>query len=187
MSAWLPESWILLLPPTAVCIGSMCHILIVRLSPRRSEWKHLFLGMLIGGLLLWGGMIGEIFSGKPRSEIVAAFVLNTLSYLGLAYIYAEFNNINLTSLRIRVLRECRQSRGGLTMDQLLKRYDETTLITHRLDKYVRHRFLIREDDTYRVGGNPAIAWMCRGYRLIHRILFGTRMSAATEVGEPTRR
>lgn len=182
MSTWFPESWLLLWPPLAICLAAVCHVLVVRLSRRRTEWGHLFIGVLIGGVLLWGAMVGEIVSGQAPSDIVAIVVLNTLSYLGLAFLYADFNNMSLTSVRIRVLRECCESRCGLTMEQLLERYDVTSLVKKRLDKYVRQRFLVREAETYRIG-NPTIVWVCRFYQLLHRIMFGLPMTVAPKPDE----
>jgi hypothetical protein len=172
---------LLLWPLFGVFFAAVCHVAAVRLSPRRSEWGHLLLGVALGAVYVWSATLVSLGLGDSMTQLVAALILNTLSYLGLVYIYADFNNANFTALRLRVLRECQASPGGLTTEQLASRYDVPSLVTHRLDKYVQQGFLVRSDETYRIG-KPTIVWVCRCYQLMYRILFGKPMPMAGNPG-----
>jgi len=168
--------WFLLLPVAGVAAAVACHVLVSRTARRRNDWGHLWRGVVCGWSVVALGTVAARSHAGP-AEIAVALVLNTISYFGLAYAYAETVAATHTSLRIRVLRECGADPRGLAPEQLAERYDVRRLVDMRLDRYLADGFLVAEADGYRVG-HPGVARMGRAYRLVHRLLFGTPLTPA---------
>jgi len=172
--------WFLLLPLPGVAAAIACHVIVSRTARRRNDWGHLWRGVVCGGVVVAIGTVAARLHAGP-AEIAVALVLNTLSYLGLAYAYAETVAATHTSLRIRVLRECGADPRGLAPEQLAERYDVRRLVDTRLDRYLADGLIVAEADGYRVG-HPGVARMGRAYRLAHRLLFGTPLTPVPAAG-----
>jgi hypothetical protein len=94
---------------------------------------------IIAGILsgLAATAAGAAFGLAPaytpgRSLPVLAMTLAT--YLALAFGYWTFVNLNITSLRIRVLREILGSDDGISRSELLTRYSAEEFLRRRLER-----------------------------------------------------
>lgn len=70
----------------------------------------------------------------PRAEAMAYSVTNLLIYGSCLYVYANFVNMGETARRIRLLTELREAPGGLSREELLRRYNAQEIVTKRLDR-----------------------------------------------------
>ncbi len=81
---------------------------------------------------------GGLYFGAPTTfqgrEFLATLVTNTLIYSALAYCYFHFLNLGETARRIRILRELHDAKGGLTMEEVLLRYNSKNMVAMRLGR-----------------------------------------------------
>jgi hypothetical protein len=75
-------------------------------------------------------------------DAAALVVLNIVAYLSFAYGYFGFVNLNLTSLRIRILAEILESGGELDLAQLTARYGMEHVAAIRLGRLTAGGYLI---------------------------------------------
>lgn len=68
------------------------------------------------------------------------------------------------------MRELYDSRGGLTMDELLKRYNATDIFAVRIKRLLANRQLIYKDGRYYIG-SPVMLLMSKIIVALKQLLF----------------
>ncbi|NBV46644.1 MAG: hypothetical protein EBR86_13660 [Planctomycetia bacterium] len=75
----------------------------------------------------------------------AYVVLDTLTYLALAFGYFNFVNLTIASLRIRLLEEIQQAGGALERARLVEKYDSREVVRVRVERLLRGGHLVERD------------------------------------------
>lgn len=75
---------------------------------------------------------------------------NGMMFSGLVYGYFTLFNLNISSLRIRVLKEV-YAEGELELDKLLANYNSKTIVENRLERLLRGRQIIIKDQKLYIG------------------------------------
>ena len=122
-------------PVAGLAAYCLIHLLISRRMDRRRPYHSLSIGFFFGlvmMLLLTGNALAAM--GVGRLDGLALLGLNLLGYLALAFGYFNFVNLNITSLRIRVLHEMREAGGQLLRDELLVRYNSDEMAKLRIER-----------------------------------------------------
>ena len=81
--------------------------------------------------------------------------------------------MGVSSLRVRLLDELDQSVDGLTMSEILERYNSREIIKNRVEKLEKIGQLIRKDDRYFVGRSTALL-MVKILELLKLIVLGRK-------------
>ena len=86
--------------------------------------KSEYLGCFIGLLSI---IIIELYvffrESPPVSEFLAILIVNLIIYSSLAYGYFIFINLGETARRIRILRELYDAEEGLSLEEIMVRYN----------------------------------------------------------------
>lgn len=91
--------------------------------------------------VIWGFIHGAgwLFVLELLSQDkLASSIANIITYTALSYAYFHFVNLSETARRIRILRELVDSKGGLTMQELLRSYNAREIIDKRIDRLMKN-------------------------------------------------
>ena len=84
------------------------------------------------------------------SDSTALSLVNILSYLFLSFCYLCFIQLGVSALRIRLLQELYNSSNGLTMDEILGRYNSKHITDYRVKRLINKGQIIIKRDRYYV-------------------------------------
>jgi putative flippase GtrA len=143
---------LLVLSPIFGMIGTvMAHII---LSWSKKENKHLFyllVGAFLGFILALLLTLFALKSIASEFDSVVYLMMNLVIYTSLAYGYFHFVNINIASLRIRILHELHNSSDGLLEKDITSYYNVNQIIDNRVKRLVETGQLVKKNDRYFLG------------------------------------
>lgn len=151
------------------------QVFIFRLMPRNGLLKSLLFGFVFG-LLNEAGFILYFFTRAAdfyKFSIGDCFV-NVITYCCLAYCYFHFVNLGETARRIRILRELKETPGGLTQSDILARYNAGEIINRRLERLVANRQVVVKDGRYFIA-TPVVLYMAKFMFFLKAILFKEKL------------
>lgn len=149
------------IPFLGLMVNICFQILFFRIFPKIGLLRSLFLGFICG--LLVAGVIG--FGAK--------LIINIIIYVLWGYCYFHFVNMGQTARRIRILTELKDAPEGLSLRQILERYNAKHIIECRLNRLIDHGQIICKNDRYYIR-NPSMLIMARFLVALKRIIFGVR-------------
>jgi len=127
------SAWLLTLAP----IAGLCADVIVQ-SACAHVLRRVGLSIVVGGLgglAATAGILARVAFTVPAALDAAAAAMLVLTYLALAFGYWTFLNLNITSLRIRTLREIlRGGEHGISRADLMARYSAQEFLRRRLER-----------------------------------------------------
>lgn len=132
--------------------------------------KSVFLGFFSGLAFIVLLEFKCVTFWAPGNNFPPIFITVFFTYSSLGYCYFHFINLGETARRIRILRELYDSRGGLTMDELLKRYNATDIFAVRIKRLLANRQLIYKDGRYYIG-SPVMLLMSKIIVALKQLLF----------------
>ena len=147
------------IPFMALAVNISFQILVFRLFPKIGLLWSLFLGFICGFLAIC--VIG--FDAKS--------IINIVIYILLGYCYFHFVNMGQTARRIRILTELKDIPEGLSLRQILERYNSEDIIERRLNRLIDHGQVTQRNGRYYIG-NPLMLIIARFLVAIKRIIFG---------------
>ena len=165
------------IPVIALLVGVAVQVSVARLDPRTGYLRSLFACVgagLISVFALEGGAYP--FTSAPWQEAAAVMLVNTATFAALVCCYLMFFVMSCrSSVRVQLFRELQRSGGGLSLEQLLARYNQRTLVEMRLERLLRRRQLVLRDGRYFLN-SPAL-------RLLAAVVRGARMLVIGEDAE----
>lgn len=129
-------------------INVIAQVLSFRFVPRLGLLKSVILGFVIG-LLSLVSLGSYVFFLKK--EFFPNIVAGSFIYLSLGYCYFHFINLGETARRIRILRELYDSKSGLSMKEILERYNAGNVVEMRLERLLRNGQVIYKNNRYYIG------------------------------------
>jgi len=171
----LPESALhFLIPVLGLAVNVMAQILSVRLIPGLGLLKSVFAGFAAGGL---GVLSAELYlSDWPSihgAEVLPMIIANMIIYGALGYCYFHFINLGITARRIRILRELYASGSGLSLKELLMRYNAGDMINKRLERLLGSGQIVLRDDKYHIG-KPVMLIMSKTIVAMKLVILGEK-------------
>lgn len=140
--------------------------------------KSVVLGFVSGLLSL---LIVELYFSFNFSittqDLLPILVTNCIIYSLLGYCYFHFINLGETARRIRILRELYDSEEGLSLEELLERYNARDMIDVRLSRLLNNGQIIYKDDRYFIG-KPIMLLMAKVILLMKLIVLGKKSEFA---------
>lgn len=131
-------------------------------------------GLFLGLLSL---VVIEVFIFLRKAQLHldfwTTFNLNFITYLTLSYAYFHFINMSETARRIRILGELYCAKGGLSYEEIIKKYNAKLIIQKRLDRLLWHRQITNIAGKFYIS-NPTQLIMAKITFSIKRIIFRTR-------------
>jgi hypothetical protein len=108
---------------------------------------------LLGTIVVLAGVAAN---GRDGFEWAGA-VMSVLTYFAFAFGYWTFLNLNITSLRIRILREIlRGGESGISRDGLMKRYSAQEFLRRRLERLEAGGTLTHEAGIWRLDSSTLL-------------------------------
>ena len=141
----MTDTWILTGAPV---FGMIANLLVQ--AALSHLWRRSKTGAAIGcGALSGLAVAAGIAASTPAFPAVERVSWCVLAYLDLAFGYWAFLNLNLTSLRIRVLKEISGAPGGtLPQATLAQRYDDREMVERRLARLEAAGQVVRLGERY---------------------------------------
>lgn len=129
----------ILIPIIALAINLVMQVLVFRFLKQVGMLKSVFLGFFCGFVILL--ILHAILIFVTKDTVGFLFISNILIYSSLGYCYFHFINLGETARRIRILNEIYHSQDGLTLEDILKRYNSGIIIDLRLNRLLANKQL----------------------------------------------
>ena len=147
----IPVAYPLLVAAPTAALAAFCsmHIVCSRWIGSRSPYLPIILGFSAGMLFLVAVSLGLLHTLHPDTpDVLGLLGLNVATYLALAFGYFAFVNLNLTSLRIRILAELLEHDGVLATSTLVSGYSADHVAEMRLERLVAARHLVQRGEQF---------------------------------------
>jgi hypothetical protein len=132
-------------PLAGLALTVLTQIMVVHVY-RGKVGASIIIGIL-GGLAVTLGAIalGRAETPSATSGSVDTWLLGVATYLALAFGFWTFLNLNITSMRIRILRELLRAGGRMALSDLAVFYTPAERLRRRLERLEKGRQIMRED------------------------------------------
>jgi hypothetical protein len=104
---------------------------------------------------------------------VCTILANIITYGALGYGYFHFVNLGETARRIRLLRELYDSEGGLSISDLLARYNSREVLNRRMDRLTVTRQVFRRNGRLYIG-KRTVLYMAKILVLMKMLFIGKK-------------
>jgi len=118
--------------------------------------RSVFVGFGSGMLVV---IVPEFFRCKDISALSECLIMiftNMTIYAALSYCYFHFINLGETARRIRILREIYPFADGLTIDEILDRYNAREMVEKRMARLLNNNQIICRDGKYYLGSKTML-------------------------------
>ena len=164
----------ILSPLYGLLINIITQLLGYRYIKKLGLLHSVYIGFLCGFLLMFAIEIASLFIIKLLlMELFGQIILNSISYIALGYCYFHFINLGETARRVRIARELRESEEGLSMDELLERYNASKIIHIRLQRMIENKQIIDREGRYFIG-KPVMLYIAKIIVMLKLIFLGKR-------------
>jgi len=162
----------LFIPLISLFINAIVQLLTFRLIPKSGLLSSIYLGFIVGFINL---LIFEfyVFSVSFNDHICIT-IANLFIYFVLGYCYFNFICLGETARRIRILRELYDSKDGLSLEDLLKRYNAREIIEKRIERLKNNGQVISGNEKYYIGNNQAMLLIAKIIVLLKVVISGKR-------------
>lgn len=137
------------IPVIALTVNVVFQLFTYRFLPSIGYLKSLFSGFVAGVLLLLGA---EYYffrvSLTSYNDFIPFLVMDLVTYAALGYCYFSFLTLGVSSLRIRVMREIHDCAEGLTLEEILERYNAQEMIKTRLSRMLANKQVKEKNGRY---------------------------------------
>jgi len=160
----------LMAPILGLFVNTLVQILAYRLIKSVSLLKTVVLGFVIGfATVMACGMAWYQTAMPDVMELMGQSALNLLTYVALGYCYFHFINLGETARRIRILRELRESKDGLTLEEILERYNALEIIKARLQRMQNNKQIVLRLERYFIA-KPSLLYIAKTIALLKWVL-----------------
>lgn len=159
-------------PVFAFAAGAFLQVLSCRSQKGDGLLRSVFTGFGAGAFVLFLFETGYICrSSGAAIDTFGRLAANAIIYLAFWNTYFHFLNMGETARRIRILRELYSAPGGLTLDEIISRYNAEEIIGRRLSRLVSSGQIALKNGKYYIG-SPFMLFAANGIMLLKTILFG---------------
>ena len=127
------------------------------------------LGGTLAGLAVTCGTTLPALADVPSMDGLSLFLMNTVTSLALSFCYWNFLNMNMTSLRIRMVKELARAGGTMSHAEILAMYHPREMLDRRIKRLAAKQQIRLENGRYYAQGTWAAA-LVRIIALLRRII-----------------
>jgi len=152
-------------PLVGLCVSVVVQILSCRYGAKVTLFKSIFIG--------FGA--GMAFFMIPGFEEDFVYVLATdlIAYSAFGYCYFHFINLGETARRIRIMRELYDSDGGLSMEEILEKYNAKEMVRMRINRLVSKKQILDKAGRYYIG-NSTMLLMSKAIVMMKLLVLGKK-------------
>ncbi|MFH1867874.1 MAG: hypothetical protein ABH843_02780 [Candidatus Omnitrophota bacterium] len=140
------------IPVISLIVNILCQIIYYKCLPKPGLLNSIFKGFVFG---LFTFLLFELCQFQsavcPLLKKIDILIVHLITYACLSYCYFHFINLGETARRIRILRELEIVPEGLSLHDILTRYNANEIIERRLTRLIKDGQLILAGDKYRIG------------------------------------
>jgi hypothetical protein len=161
-------------PVFGLAVYCLSHLAACKMIRNRGNYFPLVIGCACGlAATAVTSVAALIWMQSSLADGFALAGINMLAYLAFAFGYFNFINLNIASLRIRMLQELAEAGGRLPAEHLTGLYSTETVIAVRIDRLARGRHLIERDGRY-YSGKWQFLFVARTFDLLRWAILGQR-------------
>lgn len=134
------------IPLIALGINIAVQVCGVRYIKALGVLKSVILGFAAGFAALI--CLEFVLSNGLGWVLVVDAATDAVTYGALGYCYFHFINMGETARRIRILRELYEAGGVLTLEEIMKRYNASEMVHHRLNRLLANGQIKYENGRY---------------------------------------
>ena len=166
--------WMITIAPLAgLALTVLTQILVAHLS-RGKVGASIMTGILAGlAVTLAVIALGRAETPRATGEFVDTWLLGAATYLALAFGFWAFLNLNITSMRIRILRELLRAGGRMALSDMAVLYTPAERLRRRLERLEKGGQIMREDGRWLLGSWQVLA-IARCVEAMRSLLFPSR-------------
>ena len=167
--------WLLVLSPIlGLAVDVLAQVSLYRLRNRQGLLKSLVAAFGVGAISVAAlTSIVCLREHSLASDLAPYFLVNAAAYAALGYGYFHFVNLIVTARRIRILTEILDARGGLTLAEIMERYDAAQMVRNRLGRLIDSGQVRLVDGRY-VIGKPVMLYISRAIVFMKVLVLGKR-------------
>ena len=110
---------------------------------------------------------------NPNHNIASGSQANLAAYLALAFGYFNFINLNIASLRIRMVQELAEAGGAMPVEALTGLYNTEAVISVRIDRLVSGGHLVERQGRFYSGQRKFLV-VGRIFDILRLVILGNR-------------
>ncbi len=156
-------------PIISLLVNIFVHITIFRLR---------FCGLLIS--LYWGFALGfvsllsiEFCFLSTAEKFLPILITNVTIYISMGYCYFHFVNLGETGRRIRLIKELYNFQNGLSMEEILERYNSKNIVEMRIKRLIKNDQILYKNGKYFIG-NPTLLTISKIITTMKLIILGAK-------------
>lgn len=150
-----PYPTLMVAPIIGLAVNAAFQVLTLRVFRQTFNFS-IIAGMLSGIGITCGITLAAL--NVPSEDGLPLFLMNTATALALSFCYWNFLNLNMTSLRIRMLKELwRAPSGSMSPAELLAIYHPREMLDRRLKRLAAKKQIRLESGRYYAQGTWAAA------------------------------
>ena len=162
------------IPLFALIINAAVQVMGFRYLSSLAMLRSIILGFSVGLIFVFIVDLYMVINiQKTATEALGDFSVNIITYIVLGYCYFHFLNLGETARRIRILWELYDAGKGLSMEEILARYNAGNIIDRRLDRVLGNKQIIYRDGRYFVG-QRLVLLMAKATEMMKLIMLGKR-------------
>jgi hypothetical protein len=140
-----------LAPLAGLAVDCAAHIVVAWLT-RGGPLRNLVLAFAAGSVApLAASLYAILGTDLPIADGIALSLLCLATFITLGYGYTAFVNLNLTSLRIRVLQEVWLAADGLAVSTVWRHYGTEEILRRRIERLTANGQLVQRDGRFYLG------------------------------------
>ena len=157
------------------------HLAMAWLVGRPRPYVYLLLGFPVGLIFtLAASVLGMADGERTTADAWALIGFNLLTYGALGYGYFQFVNTNITSLRIRILKELLLSPNGLAAREVSGLYGAGEVVGRRIERLTAGGQLVEKGGRFYLG-NRSLLVVARIIDALRYLVLGPTPSARPAV------
>ncbi len=171
-------------PVIATALNVVVHIAINHLRRGRNPLVNLAIAFVIGAVGL-AAMSLAILPGNTETllEAIIWFLFTCGTYTCLGFCYFTFINLNLASLRVRIMKEIKHSpTQSLSLEAILEEYDSRAIVDARLERLTESGHFVLRGDRFFAGPNPLFRRLALVMDWLKWAILGRRIEEIREKG-----
>jgi hypothetical protein len=164
--------WLVAAPIVGLTVDLVAHVLACGLMRGRRPGTCLLVGFVLGltaTVVLSLGVLAGL--NRDGGDSAALLLFNAAIFLALAYGYFHFVNLNVSSIRLGILRDLLGAEQGRTEEEILRPFDATKLVEGRLARLVQYQAIVEREGRY-FSRPSVLLFIARGIALLKRVVLG---------------
>ena len=161
-------------PLLGLLINALSQVLLCRYVRGLGLLRSIFWGLGLGFIVVISIVAANHFATAGSiSYLIGQLCVCVITYGALSYSYFNFVNLGETARRIRILRELYDSEEGLSMDEILSRYNSNDIIEKRIGRLLSNGQIVSEASKY-FAGNSTMLLINKAMILMKLVILGKR-------------